>query len=82
MKRKAKKKPENVKRTFALASLFAALAVVDDRVDAEGHKADEVWQLLLAELGSELPEEKRSDVLKTAELMLAILNTQVQYDPR
>jgi hypothetical protein len=82
MKRKAKKKPENVKRTFALASLFATLAVVDDRVDAEGHKADEVWQLLLAELGSELPEEKRSDVLKTAELMLAILNTQVQHDPR
>jgi len=82
MKRKAKKKPENVKRTFALASLFAALAVVDDRIDAEGHRADEVWQILMAELGSELPEEKHGDVLKTAELLLAILNTQVQYDPR
>lgn len=81
-KAKAKQKPakptEDNAQAFALAAMFAALAVIDDRLDEDNDEVGEVWQAMLADLMRDLPQGKQAQVLKTAETVLAVIDVQVR----
>jgi hypothetical protein len=79
---KAKQKPakptQDTAQAFGLAALFAALAVVDARLDEDGDEVSHVWGLMLADRLDELPESEERRVLKTAETLLAVISVQVR----
>lgn len=79
---KAKKKPakptQDTEQAFGLATLLAALAVVDDRLDEDGEEVSRVWALMLADCLADLPEADERRVLKTSETLLAIISVQVR----
>ena len=81
-KTKAKQKPakatQDTAQSFGLAALFAALAVVDARLDEDGDEVSGVWGLMLADCLGELPESEERRVLKTAETLLAVISVQVR----
>lgn len=79
---KAKQKPakptEDNAQAFALAVMFAALAVIDDRLDEDGDEVSDVWQAMLADLMRDLPQGLQAQALKTAKTVLAVINVQVR----
>lgn len=81
-KAKAKQKPakpaKDNAQAFGLAVMFAALAVIDDRLDEDGDEVSEVWQAMLADLMRDLPQGAQAQILKTAETVLAVIDVQVR----
>ena len=81
-KAKAKQKPakptKDKAQAFGLAVMFAALAVIDDRLDEDGDEVSEVWQAMLADLMRDLPQGAQAQILKTAETVLAVIDVQVR----
>jgi len=68
----------NAAEALALTALFAALAVVDERLDVNNEPLATTWLHMLADSGAELTKSKQGRALEVAELLLGILNVEAR----